>query len=294
MQRALSPFKPSHTEPLSCSLFDDNQRIDILRDDLIHPVVSGNKWRKLKYFIDHILHTGQAPIVTFGGAYSNHLVATSFAGKYFNIPTHAFVRGDEIRESNAYERCCLRNGMTLQYVSRTAYRDKENLFKSYVSEHPDAVFLDEGGDHELALKGCAEIFNDLQVPYDYIVLAVGTGTTMEGLVKAVAENHAQTKIIGISVLKNNFDIDRRLLKYDPRHWEVCHAYHRGKYAKTDPGLLAFMDAFNKETGILPDPVYTGKMMMAVADLLKSGYFKGSGKILLVHTGGVPDLEAVIN
>jgi 1-aminocyclopropane-1-carboxylate deaminase len=289
LQRALSLFKPSHTEPLSCALFDYNQRINILRDDLIHPVVSGNKWRKLKFFIDHIQQTGQAPIVTFGGAYSNHLVATSFAGKYFNIPTHAFVRGDETREFNAYEQCCLSNGMTLQHVSRTAYRDKETLFKAYVREQRAAVFLDEGGDHALALKGCAEIFNDLQEPYDYIVLAAGTGTTMEGLVKAVAEKNAQTKIIGISVLKNNLDIDRRLQKYDHQHWEVCHNYHRGKYAKTDAELLAFMDAFKKETGIILDPVYTGKMMLAVGDLLRSGYFKGSGKILLIHTGGVPDL-----
>ena len=282
----LSPFKPSHTEPLISSIFQWNKHIEILRDDLIHPIVSGNKWRKLKHLLEQMQKTQKDTLVTFGGAYSNHLVATAFAGNFFNINTHAFVRGNEIRPINQYEQSCIDNGMTLQHVSRSEYKDKENLFNKYLTSHPDAIFLDEGGDHPLAIKGCAEILNELEHSYDYIVLALGTGTTMEGLVKGAAERQLDTQIIGISTLKNNFSLDRRLQNYPEKYWRVFHDYHRGKYAKMDEELLKFILDFYTETKIKLDPVYTGKMLMAVADLYKKDFFRPKDRILLIHTGGL--------
>jgi 1-aminocyclopropane-1-carboxylate deaminase len=282
----LSPFKTSHTEALSCSFFNFNKNIDLLRDDQIHPIVSGNKWRKLKYFMDDVKNAGKQTIVTFGGAYSNHLIATAFAGNYFNVRTHGFVRGDEKRELNHYENLCLENKMTLQHVSRSDYRDKQKLFDTYCVQYPGAVFLDEGGNHPLALKGCAEILDELEKTYDHIILATGTGTTMEGLVKGATEKGFQTKIIGISALKNNIELDERLNKYPARHWQVFHDYHRGKYAQMDDELIQFIKDFHSETGIQLEPVYTGKMMMAVIDLYKKNFFKPGDKILLIHTGGL--------
>lgn len=286
----MSVFKPSYIEPLRCSYLAYSNHFDILRDDLIHPLVSGNKWRKLKYFLQAVLENGDGPIVTFGGAYSNHLVATAFAGEYFNIPTYGFVRGDEVRPPNLHERSCERHGMTLQHVSRTLYRNKRGLFSDYSNDHQAAVFLDEGGDHPLALKGCAEILDELHTAYDYIILACGTGTTMEGLVKGVGDRKLKTKVIGISVLKYNQDLNARLDKYPHDSWMAMHDYHRGKYAKTDDGLTNFIEDFKLETGILLDAVYTGKMMLAAVDLFRQGLFNENDKILLIHTGGVPDLQ----
>ncbi len=280
------PFKPSHTEQLTCSFFDFNRHIDILRDDQIHPIVSGNKWRKLKYFITDVQKNGKGPIVTFGGAYSNHLVATAFAGNHFHIPTYGFVRGDEDREFNIYENICIDNRMTLKHVSRDAYRDKHKLFETYARHHPGAVFLDEGGDHPLALEGCAEILDELVKEYDYIVLALGTGTTMEGIVKAVVEKGLDTKVIGISSLKNNHSLDKRLSRYPQGYWHVFHEYHRGKYAKMDDEMMLFIKDFSLETNIHLEPVYTAKMMMAVRDLYLKKFFRDNDKVLLIHTGGL--------
>jgi 1-aminocyclopropane-1-carboxylate deaminase len=260
-------------------------QLDILRDDLIHPIVSGNKWRKLKYFIEQVIKDGKAPIVTFGGAYSNHLVATAYAGKYFNIKTHGFIRGDEARQLNQYEQLCIENDMTLQHISRGNYKDKKKLFELFREQYPEAVFLDEGGDHPLALQGCSDILDELENTYDYIVLAAGTGTTMEGLVKGVSERGINTRIMGISVLKNNLDLNKRMEKYPSAYWIVSHDYHRGKYASIDEELLQFIRDFYAGTAIRLDPVYTGKMMMAVMDLYQNGFFNTTQKVLVVHTGG---------
>ncbi len=282
----LTPFQPSHIERLTCSFFDFNPNIDILRDDLIHPVVSGNKWRKLKYVIQELKKLEDPVLVTFGGAYSNHLVATAYAANYFHIKAHGFVRGDEARELNLYERICLDNHMTLQHVSRTDYRDKLKLFHDFRLLNPGAVFLNEGGDHELALKGCGEILDEPGNTYDYIVLAAGTGTTVQGLVKGVIERGMDTKVIGISALKGNKELDRRLAKYPQNFWQIEHHYHRGRYASMDGELLGFIKDFFVETGIRLDPVYTGKMMLAAIDLYRKEFFRHDDRVLLIHTGGL--------
>lgn len=281
-----SAFGNSRTEPLHYPAFKHEGRIDIMRDDLIHPVVCGNKWRKLRYIIQHLQSNHFSKLVTFGGAYSNHLAAAAFAGKIFGIETHAFVRGDEDRPLNNYETLCLKQGMQINHVSRSAYRDKEQLFNEAFGNDPKAFFLDEGGNHPLALKGCAEMVDEWTRPYDYVVLPVGTGTTMEGLVQGVLKHGYQTSIIGISTLKNNHALDKRLLPYPASSWQILHDYHRGKYGAVDDELIQYCKEFHALTGVLLDPVYTGKMMMAAEDLLQKNFFEPNASVLFIHTGGL--------
>ena len=282
-------FANSNIERLHFSGLGPSCEVDILRDDLIHPVVSGNKWRKLKYIIEAMKDTGKQKLVTFGGAYSNHLVATSFAGRIFGIETFAFVRGNENREPNAFEKLCIKNGMTLMHVDRTAYREKNLLFDSMFSNDPLAEMVGEGGRHPMALPGCSEIITELTQEYDLIVLALGTGTTMEGLLKAVTDKHLKTRILGISSLKNNLELDHIMSEYPRENWQIEHNYHRGKYAKNDSELKTFIDSFQTETGIRLEFVYTGKMMMALCEMIKNGTIEAGQKILCIHTGGLPDL-----
>lgn len=283
-------FKKSHIEPLNFSLFGKSCQIDILRDDLIHPIVSGNKWRKLKYILKYMINENKKILVTFGGAYSNHLVACSFAGKLFGIKTVAFVRGDEERPKNAFENLCIENGMQLIHVNREKYKDKNKLYADYFGENKEAEMVGEGGRHPLALIGCSEILEDIgNRKYDYILLSVGTGTTMEGIVKAIYNKEINTKVIGISSLKNNFELDRMISIYPDKYWQIEHNYHRGKYAKSDTQLKEFIDKFNQETSIQLEFVYTGKMMMALEELINNGTIESGKRILCIHTGGLPNL-----
>ena len=283
------PFNNSKIEALTFSGFGNELEIDILRDDLIHPIISGNKWRKLKYIVDHISKDKGQTLVTFGGAYSNHLVAAAFAGKLFGIKTHGFVRGNEPRDMNAYEKICVENEMTLEHVARAEYKDKYTLFEQFKQKNPNAFFVGEGGRHPLALKGCAEILNDLEKTYDYIFLSIGTGTTMEGIVGACVSKQLKTKVIGISSLKNNSELDEIMAQFPVTNWQIEHDYHRGKYAKNDTELDNFIQKFLVETDIQLEFVYTAKMMMAVQDFISKGFFNSSDKILCIHTGGLPQL-----
>ncbi|MCC6818659.1 MAG: pyridoxal-phosphate dependent enzyme [Bacteroidia bacterium] len=284
----MSIFNSSRVDCISIPLIGDGFPFDILRDDLIHPIVSGNKWRKLKYILKHLIEKDYKQLVTFGGAYSNHLVATAFAGREFGIKTIGFVRGDEVRLPNHYETLCIQNDMQLIHVNRTDYKDKMALFNSYFGEDADTYFIGEGGDHPLALIGCAEILDDLNKTYDFILLSMGTGTTAEGLVRGLTERKLPTHVYGISALKNNFELDIKLMKYDPLKYKVLHEYHRGKYAKSDPELIQFIREFYNQTGIKTDTVYTGKMLMALNDLIAKGTISRHHKVLCIHTGGLLD------
>jgi 1-aminocyclopropane-1-carboxylate deaminase len=285
----LLPINKSHVEQLKFSGFGNELQIDILRDDLIHPIISGNKWRKLKYIIKNLEEDKDRTLVTFGGAYSNHLVATAFAGKIFGVKTLGFVRGNEVREPNAFEKTCLENNMELIHVDRDQYKDKNSLFEEYKKSNPKAFFVGEGGRHPLALLGCAEIIKELSKEYDYIFLSLGTGTSMEGIVGECVKQNLKTKVIGISSLKNNFELDEIMSQFPEKNWRIEHNYHRGKYAKNDSDLDSFIEKFFLETGIKLEFVYTAKMMMAVQDFITKGFFKPSDKILCIHTGGLPQL-----
>lgn len=257
----------------------------IKRDDLIHPFISGNKWRKLKYYLSYAETHGKNKLVTFGGAFSNHLLATACAGAVFGYKTKAFVRGEEIKELNHMLTLCKLYGMELEFVTREAYRQKDGL---YADVEKDTLIVPEGGYGELALQGCAEIADELTQGYDYIVTAVGTGATLAGLVEGVAVSQPNCKVIGVSALKGAeyLNDEIKALIPDNNNWELLHNYHHGGYAKTSPELIEFLKTFTAQTGVLIDPVYTAKTAYAITDLCKQNYFKPNSKVLMLHTGGL--------
>ena len=258
----------------------------VKRDDLIDPYISGNKWRKLKYILEKAKSHNKSHIITFGGAYSNHLVATAAASARLGLKSTAFVRGDEVK--NEMLLLCKLFGMTLIFTDRESYRDKEKLFENHFHHDDNAYFVDEGGASAEAVIGCAEIVGELIDSYDHIFCAAGTGTTAAGLLKGIQKNGLKTKLHIIPVLKNGSFINEEILKYTPHSENLVlhHNYHFGGYAKTTPELFNFIKSFTARTGLLLDPVYTAKMFYAIIDLQKQNIVNANDKILAIHTGGL--------
>jgi len=279
----------SPIEPLDLPLFDDKSlMVDIKRDDKIHPFISGNKWRKLKYVLQSASRARKTHLVTFGGAWSNHLLATACAGATFGFKTTAFVRGEAV--SNPNLSLCKVYGMELRFVSRTAYRDKPLLYEQHFASDTEAYFVDEGGYSVDGAKGCAEIIDELPHAYDHIFCACGTGTTIAGLLHGCASRALETQLHGVAVLAGgNFIPDAVRALYPEAQLDrlTSHMdYQFGGYAKTSPDLNVFIRQFTAQTGILIEPVYTGKLFYGVFDLAKRDYFQAGDRILIVHTGGL--------
>jgi 1-aminocyclopropane-1-carboxylate deaminase len=258
----------------------------IKRDDLIDPYISGNKWRKLKYILQDAAANGKNHLVTFGGAYSNHLVATASAAARSGLKATAFVRGEEV--TNEMLVLCKLYGMQLIFTDRNAYKDKQACYDHYFAADADAYFIDEGGASPHAVQGCAELIAELPAGINHIFCAAGTGTTAAGLLKGIYDAGLNTKLHVVPVLKGGEFIATEISKYTPLSGQlVLHtAYHFGGYAKTQPELLEFMKQFIKTYGILIDPVYTAKMCFAIFDLMDKDYFQPDEKIVAVHTGGL--------
>lgn len=265
-------------------------KVTLKRDDMIHPFISGNKWRKLKYHLQEALQIKKKHLVTFGGAWSNHLLATACAGATFKFKTTAFVRGDE-QASNPVLTMCRLFGMELIYVDRDAYRDKENLYLDHFAQDPDTFYIHEGGYGPLGAKGCAELIDELQHPYQHIFTACGTGTTLAGIASAVDKKDLFTQVHGVPVLKNGSFIHAEVQQLYPGiTLPTLHLdYHFGGYAKTRPELLAFTQHFIAETGIMIEPTYTGKLLYAIDDLIHNDYFTPADQVLVIHTGGLTGL-----
>jgi 1-aminocyclopropane-1-carboxylate deaminase len=258
----------------------------VKRDDQIDPYISGNKWRKLKYIVKDAINLHKTHLVTFGGAFSNHLVATAAAAARTGLQSTAFVRGEEV--TNEMLLICKLFGMRLFFTDRESYRDKAKLFNSNFKHDKTAYFIDEGGAGTEGLKGCAEIIQELPIYFDHIFCAAGTGTTAAGLLKGLNANQLGTQLHIIPVLKNGSFIETAIKKYESNADRLtAHLdYHFGGYAKTTPELLEFIKNFSASTGILIDPVYTAKMFYAINDLTAKQYFNKDAKILAVHTGGL--------
>jgi 1-aminocyclopropane-1-carboxylate deaminase len=258
----------------------------VKRDDLIDPYISGNKWRKLKYLLLDAVSKGKSHLVTFGGAYSNHLVATAAAAAKSNLQATAFVRGEAVK--NEMLMLCALFGMKLIFTDRESYRNKVALFEQYFREDETAYFIDEGGASAEATKGCAEIITELPLHYDHIFCAAGTGTTAAGLLKGIQQNQLNTKLQVIPVLKGGAFIHDEMAKYAPisSHLTLHTDYHFGGYAKTTPALIEFIKTFTANTGLLIDPVYTAKMFFAIVDLQKQNLIGKDDKILALHSGGL--------
>lgn len=275
---------------LSDPLFEKNDvELSMLRLDKIHPIVSGNKIFKLLYFLQEAEKSADRSIVTFGGAYSNHLAATAFACKELKIKSVGIVRGEKPKVLSATLLFCLQNEMKLEFISRSSYSKKNEDFflKDLQNRYNDPVVIPEGGFSVKGMKGAsliAEYFNDKN--FTHVCLPVGTATTFAGLVNG---NKTKTEILGFSVLKNFNDLEKRFDELDVRvnkKYSLIGDYHFGGYAKRTHELISFMQNFHEQYKIALDFVYTAKMMFGVFDLVHKNYFPAGSKILCIHTGGL--------
>lgn len=271
----------------------------IKREDLIHPEISGNKYRKLKYNLLQALSENKKTLLTFGGAFSNHISAVAFAGKLNGFKTIGVIRGDELGDdlektlsSNPTLRFANECGMAFKFVSRTGYRNKasQEFIQQLKDEFSDFYLVPEGGTNELAIKGCEEILSEETENFDTICLAVGTGGTILGIINS-AKPHQQ--VLGFPALKGDF-LNDEINKYvnQTKNWKLISEYHFGGYAKTSNELITFINQFKNETSIPLDPVYTGKMLFGLVDLINRDYFDEGAKILAIHTGGLQGIEGM--
>lgn len=266
----------------------------VKRDDLIHKVISGNKYRKLKYNIEKIQSEGYDHVLTFGGAHSNHISAAAFSCKKEDLKCTAIIRGEEPENLSPTLKEAKANGMVLIFVPRSEYKDRNNpnYLKELSNKFPDAFIIPEGGANELGIKGCEDIVIECQneIDFDFITVDCGTGATLSGMIRRLQPHqHA----IGVQVLKGNDFISKEVEQFSPdlsKKFEVWTNYHFGGYAKYRAELLEFMRWFYDQTGIKLDPVYTGKQFYAVFDQLKQGFFPNGSKIILTHTGGLQGIH----
>lgn len=268
---------------------DKDVFVDVLRLDLIHPVLSGNKWFKLKYHLQQARQDQKKGILTFGGAYSNHLVATAIACRLEGLAAIGIVRGEPssplshtLREAQDY-------GMQLQFVSRAAFVDEQAMMAAIEQANPGYLVVPPGGQSEAGIRGAAEILSLTdQAPYTHIACAVGTGTMFTGIVKSLLPHqHA----LGISSLKIADRANNSLLSLVKAHtpsrsFTFLYDYHFGGYARKNSTLIAFMNDLFPAQGLKTDFVYTGKLMYGINNLIHNDYFTGEARILAIHSGGL--------
>ena len=263
---------------------EKNIRLDVLRLDKIHPIISGNKWFKLKYWLEEARIRNITQLVTFGGAYSNHIVATAAAGKLLNFKTTGMIRGEEptifshtLQQASEY-------GMKLCFINRKDFREKN----FQVEEGENKLFINEGGYGEPGVRGAAEILDYCRKKdYTHICCALGTTTMMAGLLRSSLPSQ---HVVGIAVLKNlslQTDLQKLLLTEDQEKPHLLiHDYHFGGYARKTAGLIDFMNDFYASTSIPTDFVYTGKLFFGVLDLVKKNFFPPASRVLIIHSGGL--------
>lgn len=268
--------------------------LTIKREDLIHPFVSGNKFRKLKYNLLQAKAENKNTLLTFGGAFSNHIAAVAYAGKEQGFNTIGIIRGDELFdkiEENPTLKFAQENGMKFEFVSREDYRLKNetSFIEKLKDKFGDFYLVPEGGTNELAVKGCEEILTDEDSVFNYVCCAVGTGGTISGLINSSIQNQ---KILGFPALKGDFLQDEIRIFAKKDNWNLVSDYHFGGYGKVNLELIEFINSFLEETKVPLDPIYTGKMVFGVIDLIGKNYFPDNSKILLIHTGGLQGIEGM--
>lgn len=283
---------PVLNQVLKHPLFEEKEvKVSIKRLDLIHPKVSGNKFFKLKYNLEKAKSTGQNTILTFGGAFSNHIAAVAFAAKEEGLNSIGVIRGEEILPLNNTLKIAQSNGMHLHFISRELYRNKtETLFlKDLKSKFGDFLMIPEGGTNELAIEGTVEILEEKDKEYSHIIASIGTGGTYAGLAKSIL-NH-QT-LIGMSSLKGNFihqEIEDLLNTHQiiPKgKTQIMDNFHFGGYAKYKQELIDFIWRFYDDFGIILDPIYTGKLVFGIWDMISNNQFPEGSSILVIHSGGL--------
>ncbi len=276
----------------SASLEAADVALFIKREDLVDAELGGNKWRKLKYNLEAAQQQKHDTLLTFGGAYSNHIYATAAAGQRYGYKTIGIIRGEQHAELNPTLQFATDCGMQLDYVDRESYRNKtsNSCINQLHKKYGRFYLLPEGGSNVLALKGCAEIIDEIDTDFDVICVACGTGATLAGLVSNLS---GKQQALGFVVLKDAdfISTDIKLLLQQANinpacSWQVNTSYHFGGYAKTDQALWDFMARFKKDFDIELDAVYTGKMFYGLFDLINNGYFKPGTRIVAIHTGGL--------
>ncbi len=275
------------------ALVESGIRLLIKRDDLIHEHISGNKWRKLKYNLSEAVQQNHHTLLTFGGTYSNHIAATAFAAEKAGFSSIGVIRGED-DASNPTMKFAREHGMQLYFVSREDYRKKnDDDFINGLEEKFGRFFLiPEGGANGLGVRGCAEILPEIKEDFDVVCSVAGTGTTLAGLSISLRENQ---KLLGFPALKGadflSGEIERLMGESGLRppstiNHQLITDYHFGGYAKMKPDLLEFIQGFTERTGIPLDPIYTGKMMFGIYDLIRNGFFPKRTVILAIHSGGL--------
>ena len=269
-------------------------KLFIRREDLIHPFVSGNKFRKLKYNLLEAKNQKKTTLLTFGGAFSNHIAATAFAGMQNGFKTIGIIRGDELASKineNPTLKFAQENGMVFEFVSREAYRLKKScdFMENLKNNYGDFYVIPEGGTNDLAIKGCEEILKEEDSFFDYICSSIGTGGTISGIINSALPHQ---KVLGFPSLKGDF-LQKDIRKFaDKENWTLISDYHFGGYGKVSIELIEFINSFYQENDIPLDPIYTGKMVFGVIDLIHQGYFPENSKILMIHTGGLQGIEGM--
>ncbi|XLS28585.1 1-aminocyclopropane-1-carboxylate deaminase/D-cysteine desulfhydrase [Flavobacteriaceae bacterium M23B6Z8] len=292
--RFFEPPEIKNQQVLLPELQNSGVEIFIKREDQIHPYISGNKYRKLKYNLLDASAKKYSTLLSFGGAFSNHIAAVAQAGESYGFDTIGIIRGEELKDKisvNPTLAFAKSKGMKLVFVSREEYRQKSEKFfiDNLADKFGSFYLLLEGGTNALAVKGCEEILQAGDRNFTHVAVCVGTGGTISGLINASCEN---MQILGFPALKGDF-LTREICKFATKeNWCIIPDYTFGGYAKIDGSLIDFMNRFYAKTGIPLDPVYTGKMMYGILDLVKMGYFKKGTSILAIHTGGLQGIEGM--
>ncbi|GGX05245.1 1-aminocyclopropane-1-carboxylate deaminase/D-cysteine desulfhydrase [Aquimarina muelleri] len=294
-----SEIPTSKTQTITHPILDTAKVfLDIKREDQIHKEVSGNKFRKLKYNLLEAKKKGHNTVLTFGGAYSNHIAATAAAGKIIGVQTIGVIRGEELAgnlEKTLSENDTLRlafdAGMHFKFISREMYRDKSStsFLEQLKNEFSSCFIIPEGGTNALAVKGCEEILTLNDTVYDIICCAVGTGGTIAGVINSTNSNQS---VLGFPALKGNF-LSTDIKKYTSKtNWKLINDYHFGGYGKINRELVEFINTFSEEQHITLDPIYTAKMIFGIFDRIQKGVFKKNTRILAIHTGGLQGIAGM--
>jgi 1-aminocyclopropane-1-carboxylate deaminase len=259
--------------------------LDVLRLDKIHPIVSGNKYFKLKFYLEDAVTLGKTTIATFGGAWSNHIIATAFAAQEKGLKSIGFIRGEQPKALSDTLKDAMRFGMELIFVSREQYRFKDEIINNYSGN--DVYWINEGGYGTMGAKGAGEIINLARYKdYTHIIAAVGTGTMLAGLISSVSK---EQQVIGISSMKGNSSLEQEIRHISPKNatnFTLFHDYHFGGYGKHPQQLIDYINLVYENNRLPLDIVYTGKTFYAIEDLVKKDYFPAESKLLMIHSGGL--------
>jgi 1-aminocyclopropane-1-carboxylate deaminase len=281
------------TDQLSLALLDEKKvSLSVLRLDKIHPSISGNKFFKLRYYFDEAKHLGKTKIITFGGAWSNHIAATAAASKLYEFQSTGYIRGEEPKTLSQTLKTAKELGMQLIFCSRDEY---VSIKRNFTEENKNEYVINEGGYGSNGAAGAATILSYCRKEiYSHFVCATGTGTMLAGLVMS---SLASQQITGISVLKNNLDVSdeiNALLNETNQRFSILHDYHFGGYAKHKPELISFMNTFYEQTSIPTDFVYTGKLFFGIVNCIANDFFSPGSNLLAIHSGGLQGNSSLNN